>query len=157
MLVKFEKLQEVDGVYAKLLLDVDAHFQDTKLGYAFKRFMAKNIKFFKDFNEEMEEIRVDHALTDDKTKALLIDKENPRGYQYSKEEFKKLRKAEKTLSEKYKDVECEVEPYIFKGDLTEYDLNEGDLESLEGFIINLNEALKEVATIEEKPTDEGAI
>lgn len=130
--VKFERLQELDQIYGSLLKEEG--FENTKLGYAFKRFIDKNKKFFLDYNEALQEARVDNALTDEKTKALLVDKENPRGFQYSKEDFKKLLKEEKAILEKFKDKDCEVEPFICK-DIGDNSFNEEEKEVLTGLVI----------------------
>ena len=91
--IKFERLQKVDLIYGSLLKEES--FENTKLGYAFKRFVDKNKQFFVDYNEALHEVRIDNALTDEKTKALIIDNSTGRGYAYGKEELKKLLKEEK--------------------------------------------------------------
>lgn len=132
--VKFEQLQKVNQIWGFLLLDET--FEKTKFSYAFKRFIEKNKKFYTDYNEALQEIRIDNALTDEKTKELLLDNTpGSRGFKFSKDDFKKLVKEERAISEKFNQKDCEVEPYLFKGETASFDLDEEAIEVLTGLII----------------------
>ena len=68
----FKQLKEINQLYGTLLNKKDSNFAKTKLGYAFKRFQEKCInKIFNDYNDTLQNIRVDNALEDPKTKEIL--------------------------------------------------------------------------------------
>lgn len=85
---------------------------NTKFGYALKRFTDKNIvPAFKEYGEKMADIRIENALTDEKTKAVILDA-NPRGFAYSKEGLQAVVKAERELEKSFETKEFTIEPYI---------------------------------------------
>ena len=130
----FKELREIDNVYGRLL--TTEGFQNTKLAYAFKRFSDKNtVKIFKDFNELMGDLRLDNALVDEKTKAVLYN-DDKTDYQYTKESSKILKKESSRLVEEWDKKEFEVEPFICN-ELGDEELNQYDQELLEGVIINV--------------------
>lgn len=112
MIKTFKELLQVDMVVAQLYKQ-DPKLKDTKFGYAYKKFFQKNIEpTQKSINEEMEDIRIDNALEDEKTKAVILDEKSSTGYAHSKEQWKNINKQIRELSEKYENKEIEVEPYI---------------------------------------------
>lgn len=131
----FEHLNKVDKIYGKLI-KVEG-FEQTKLGYAFKRFSEKNlVKFFKEYHQELTDMYLDNALTDEKTKAVLLDEKNPRGgFQFSKDGLKEALKKEREIEAKFNDREFDVEPYICK-DLGDTKFNAEEKELLEDLIIS---------------------
>jgi hypothetical protein len=108
----FKDLQEIDSLVGELY-GKNPELKQSKFGYAYKRYSAKNYEpIVKDFRDELEGIRIDNALEDDKTHEILTDRANSRGYKYSKEGLKAVIDAEKKLIEKFNDKEVEVTPFI---------------------------------------------
>lgn len=84
----------------------------TKFGYALRRFIEINQDtVFSDYNLALSTIRIDNALIDETTKALLT-KDDDRGFQYGKDGLKKLITEEKKLENEWKDKEFDVKPFI---------------------------------------------
>lgn len=129
----FKDLQEIDGVVGQLYAK-DATLQNSKLGYAYKRFVEKNYRPLLD--ELMEKLaieRVEYALTDEKTKEVLVDQTNPRGFKYDKEGLKKVMEAERKLTREFADREVVITPFI--SSYVPKGLNEEQTEVLKGLII----------------------
>lgn len=131
----FKELKEIDVMIGRMYKE-DTELRDGKFGYGYKRFAEKN--FYpknKEYFQELSDVRIDNALVDEKTKALLIDS-NPlsRGFQYDKEGLKALMKAERVLEDKWDNKVVEIEPYIVKKeDLPK--LTEVQKEALKGVLI----------------------
>jgi hypothetical protein len=71
--------------------------QDTKVSQKLGKVAKKLEKYINDYNEQVEEIRIDNASTDDKG---VILKEEKGGYKFSKDGLKKVMKQIKDLNEK---------------------------------------------------------
>jgi hypothetical protein len=71
--------------------------QDTKVSEKLAKIAKKLEKYLNDYNEQVEEIRIDNASTDDNG---VILKEEKGGYKFSKEGLKKLLNQIKELGEK---------------------------------------------------------
>ena len=112
----FKELQEIDlivgGIYHR-----KPELRNTKFGYAYKRFVKKNYQ----------------PLVDEKTKEILIDRLNPRGYKYSKEGLKQVIKDENQISNKFDLKETEIEPFL--SSYIPEDLTEEETEILTGIVI----------------------
>lgn len=135
MIKTFKELQEIDQIHARLLEDKE--FPKTKLAYSFKRFTEKNLKkIFTDYNDQLQDNRIEHALVDEKTKAILY-KTDGQSFMYDKEGLRAVLKANKETAEKWQDKEFEVEPFICTD--TEYiedlDLHKEEIELLKGVIL----------------------
>lgn len=120
----FLELNEIDQSVSLLYKNNDK-LRDTKFGYAYKKFYEKNFhKLNKKLQEELQDVRIENALEDDKTKEILKDEESFRGYKYSKEGLKLVVKSEREILSKYEAMEVEIEPYFCKKEslpeLTEY-------------------------------------
>jgi hypothetical protein len=112
MNMKLKTLNEIDQLVNQLYRQ-DPKLKDTKFGYAYKRFVEKNYQsHLKDYQLDISTARVEHALEDEKTKEVLTDRLNERGFKYSKEGLKAIMKAEAELTEKWNNKEVEVEPFI---------------------------------------------
>src|SRR5258708_5668304 len=130
MVKTFRELQDLDQLVGGLYARVPT-VKDTKFGYAYKRFVEKNyIPTLKDFQEEIATVRVEFALEDDKTKEILIDRANPRGYKYSKAGTKQVMFEEKKVMDKWDTFEIEIKPFI--SSYVPVELNEEEIESLKG-------------------------
>lgn len=119
MKVKFEKILELNDAINSIL--ANPKFTNTKFNFGCGKFARKNINvILKEFNEEVSDIRLENALTDSTTQALLLNEE--RDYTYSKEGMKKLVSDRKKLNEKWDKKEFEIEPYMISDlpTLTEY-------------------------------------
>jgi transcriptional regulator of heat shock response len=71
--------------------------QDTKVSQKLGKVAKKLEKYVNEYNEQIEEIRIDNASTDDKG---VILKEEKGGYKFSKDGLKKVMKQLKELGEK---------------------------------------------------------
>jgi len=129
----YKELVELDQAVGELYKKTP-DLVNTKFGYAYKKFSAKNLKeVFNDYGEELSGIRIDNASVDEKTKTLLIAP-TVRGFQYSKEGLKAVIKAERELEKKWESKVFDVESYIVKAeDLPE--LTENQLEIMKGIIV----------------------
>lgn len=132
--VSFERLKELDNIYGRLLRDENLNFAQTKLGYAFKRFSDVNLKkIFNAYNEELFDIRIENALTDEKG-AVLYQSDNKDEFQMSKEGLRKSLKQAREAAAAWDEKEFEVEPYV----CLNYDenmLTEAEKEVLQGLVI----------------------
>ena|ERR1035437_7192923 len=129
----FEDLLEIDGVVAQLYTK-EPTLKESKFGYAYNRFHAKNYApTVKEFQEALTYARIDNALEDEKTKALLTDEKNTRGYQFSKEGLKNCIKAENKIIEEFYKKEIEIipffSPFIPEG------ITETQIETLKGCVL----------------------
>tara|TARA_B110000503_G_C7142934_1_gene411695 strand:+ start:227 stop:628 length:402 start_codon:yes stop_codon:yes gene_type:complete len=132
MIKTFKDLREVDFIYGKLL--EEKGFELTKLAYAFKRFGDLNSKkLFAEFNEELNDTRIDLALEDPTTKAVLYSADH-KSYQYSKESLKKLPKSLKAIEDKWDAKEIEVTSFFCK-ELGDIVFTQAEEETLKGCII----------------------
>ena len=71
--------------------------EDTKVSQKLGKIAKKLTKYVDEYNEQVEEIRIDNASTDDKG---VILKEEKGGYKFSKDGLKKVMKQIKELNEK---------------------------------------------------------
>jgi transcriptional regulator of heat shock response len=76
--------------------------EDTKVSQKLTKIAKKLEKYLNDYNEKVEEIRIDNASTDEKG---VILKEEKGGYKFSKEGLKNLLTQIKELGEKEFDYE----------------------------------------------------
>lgn len=110
-------------------------FMETKLGYAAKRFEEINlIPLYKEYNNELAMVRIDHALTNKETDALMLGAP-PRGFQYDKAGMKKVMAAELKIQSDWENREFEVKPYICKKENLPTDLTEEEKEVYDGLIM----------------------
>jgi len=111
--ITYKELNEVVRV-ANFIMQTAKDVAGTKFEYAFSKFTKTNYKELAEaYNDELADIRIDHALEDSETKAILKDEsEKGRGFMYSKKGLKDVIKAERDLDKKYDKKEVEVEPYI---------------------------------------------
>lgn len=110
----FKHLAELDR-YAGYLFQTYPDLQDSKFGYAYKRFSEKNYKgIYQQYVSMLGVIRIEHALEDPVTKAILRSEDKGRGFQYSKEGLKAVIKAEDELDKAWDSKEFDVEPYFVK-------------------------------------------
>jgi len=130
--ITFKELQEIDSLVANLYTK-DKTLQNSKMGYAYKRFSEKfYFPVVKELQQKTQDIRVDNAMEDKNTKEILADGNNVRGYKYTKEGLKNCMKQERELVEEYDKREIEIEPFIssFKPE----NLTDEEKELLKGII-----------------------
>jgi hypothetical protein len=129
----FKELNEIDQVVG-VLYQQNPSIERTKFGYAFKRFSEKSfMPTLNKYNEELAYLRIDNAMEDEKTKELIVDRGNPRGFKFTKDGLKAVLKGESDLKNKYDKVEIEVEPYI--SSYVPEELNDIETEILKGLLI----------------------
>lgn len=130
----FKQLREFN-VAVRSLYERKPEVVDSKLGYAIKRFTEKNIdKAIRDYSLEIENMRVENALTDEKTKALLKDFDpKGRGYLFDKAGMKEVMAQEFKIIDKWDEKEFEVEPHICKE--VKFDLSQAENEAFKGLVI----------------------
>lgn len=121
--------QIVGNMYAK-----NPKLKESKFGYAYQRFFDKNnAPTNKLFKEKLTDIAVENALEDKETKAIIHDKNNIRGFAFSKEGLKKVLKQERELQEEFWLKDIEVEPYI--SSYVPENLTEEEKEALKDILI----------------------
>lgn len=131
----FKELKQIDTIYARLLEVPETNFVKTKLGYAFKRFSEKNlVDIFTEFQDEQQDARIEYALTDEKTKALLYKTDG--NFQNSKEGLRDLIKKLREITKEWGTKQFDVEPFICN-DISGVELSDEDKEALDGVIINI--------------------
>lgn len=109
--MKFKELKKLDQVVAKLYR-LDPNLKQTKFGYAYKRFYEKNYQPTAiEFNDALNTLWIDNALEGEKNE-ILIDKDNSRGFKFSKDGLKNVIAQEKKLIEKFDEKEIEIVPFI---------------------------------------------
>ena len=108
-------------------LNFVAKDKPTKLSYAVARMVKRCDILIRKFNEEMEDCRADNALTDEKTKALLVD--GLGNYQFTREGTQTVVRKRRELL----DTEVEIEPYISTE--TPPDLRNDICVAFEGFVL----------------------
>jgi len=107
-----EELFEIDALVGRLYKK-DKELENTKFGYAYRKFYKKNTEpILKELQEKLSDIRVENALENKETREIIIDKENSRGYKYDKEGLKKCIKEERKVIETFNKKEVEIEPYF---------------------------------------------
>jgi hypothetical protein len=137
----FKQLQDLDLMIGKLYKK-DKTLQDSKFGYAYKRFSEKNyFPIYKEYVQALTDIRVDNALEDPTTKEILRtpDSEGGRGFKYSKEGLKAVMKAENALEDSWEAKEFDVIPYIVALENLPVDLTEEQREAMQGILIEEKE------------------
>ena len=129
----FQELIEVDGVVGRMY-KTDPTLERSKFGYGYTRFFKKNIlPVNTEYTEALNDIYVNWAMENEQTKEILVDRNNPRGFKYTKEGLKKVMELERQLRKEYDEKIIEVEPYI--SSYVPEGLADGDRELLEGLII----------------------
>jgi len=107
--ITFEKMLEISNEFRKFLVSD----KETKFTYGINKFYNLNMKkVFDEYNEELAEIRINKALIDETTKAIIYDETNPRGFSYDKVGLLAVIKEEKALVNKWNIKEFTVTPYI---------------------------------------------
>lgn len=128
-----KEIQEIDTIVGQLY-GKDAKLQQSKFGYAYKRFVEKNYQpAITKLQEKLADARVDFALTDAATKEVLVDQDNTRGFKYDKDGLKKIMEAERKLAKEWEAEEITIIPFISKE--VPKDLTDEDKEKLKGLII----------------------
>ena len=124
------ELMQVDELVGRLYAK-DAKLRDGKFGYAWKRFVDKNIApVMSELNDRLMDNKVENALTDPTTKELLYTAD--KNFKYSKEGMKVLLDANRKLLKEFEGRQIEIKPF-YVADLPE--LLEEEKELLKGLII----------------------
>lgn len=131
----FEELGKLDAIVGRMY-QKNPELRNSKMGYAYKRFVAKNFQPTYDaFISELSDVRIDNALTNEATKEILTDPNpNSRGFKYSKEGLKAVIKAEDVITKKFNAKQIEIEPYIVKPENLP-ELTDEQKEALTGLLI----------------------
>ena len=97
------------------LLKENAELINTKFGIAYKKHLDKNYSpLIENRKDGINDIYLEHALTDATTGAVLFDKESDFGYKFSKEGFKKSQEDVKEWVKKFGVTEYECEAIACK-------------------------------------------
>lgn len=130
----FKELRELDAMVASVYEDYP-DLKKGKFGYAYKRYAEKSFfPIYKEYVQALLDIRVEHALVDEKTKALLTA-DTSRGYLYSKDGMKAVMAAERELNISWETKEFEVFPHILNPNDVPADLTDGQKADLAGIVI----------------------
>ena len=132
----FKQLKEFNGA-AQAYLQKVPEAENTKFGYALKRFADMNLqKIWKEYNQKRELLAVEHALEDKETKAIIPSEPgSQRPYKYDKKGLTALMNAENELFDEWEEKEFEVEPYIATSLPKEKDLTEEQREAFKGLVM----------------------
>lgn len=93
----YKDLLELVNNLNQAIVNQQVKGEDTKVSQKLGKLAKKLEKHLNDYNEQVEEIRIDNASTDDKGVILKDDKG---GYKFSKDGLKKLLNQIKALGEK---------------------------------------------------------
>lgn len=109
------------------------NLKNSKFGYAYKRFAEKSIyPEVKEYSDNLADIRIEHAMEDEKTKEVKTDPESNRGFKYTKDGLRSVMKAERAQEKTWNVKEFEVT--AFKVASTPEELNEEEIEMLKGIL-----------------------
>lgn len=95
--MQYKQLLELVNNLNNEIINHQVKEQDTKVSQKLGKIAKKLEKYVNEYNEQVEEIRIDNASTDDKG---VILKEEKGGYKFSKDGLKKVMKQIKELGEK---------------------------------------------------------
>ncbi len=130
----FKELRNIDVVVGALF-QKNPKVEEGKFGYWWKKFMDKNyIEHLKQFQHQINDVRIDYALEDKTTKEILRDPLNPRGFRYTKDGLKKVIEKENEITEEWDKKEVEVEPY-FVPEESLPEMSYAQREALEGVLV----------------------
>jgi len=129
----FKELKELDAVIGNLY-GKNPELKKGKFGYAYNKFVKKNfVPMLNEYRDELNLIAVNNALTDEKTKELIYDETNSRGFKFSKEGLIACMKQEKECEANWNTKELDLEPFI-SVEVPE-NMTEEEIEVLTGVII----------------------
>ncbi len=130
----FKQMRDFNSKVTRLLTG-DPTILKTKFGYALKKVGTEINKYFDEYSLELDTIRVNNALEDPTTKALLIAPEgSQRQYLYSKEGTLKLMKEETALLKEWDVKEFEFKPFYVPLSYAP-ELDQDEIDALGGFVI----------------------
>lgn len=113
----FKEMKEFNGVW-KTMKALTPTLEQTKFGYAVKRFLDKNIiPVFDQYNEKLSIIRIENALEDANTKAVITKNDaimGGRGFEYSRDGLKTVIKEEIKLDAEWDPKSFKIEPVVAK-------------------------------------------
>ena len=95
--MQYKQLLELVNNLNNEIINHQVKEQDTKVSQKLGKIAKKLEKYVNEYNEQVEEIRIDNASTDDKG---VILKEEKGGYKFGKDGLKKVMKQIKELNEK---------------------------------------------------------
>lgn len=129
----FKELVEIDELVGAMY-QRDPKLPLGKFGYAYKRFVDKNyLPALNDLQQEIGGVRIDHALEDQATKEVLLDRTNSRGYKYNKVGLKAVIAAEKKLRDEWDEKVITIIPYISSA--VPADILSEEKEALKGLVL----------------------
>lgn len=135
----YQDLFDLDQIVARMYEKNPKLKDTTKFGYGYTRFYEKNLRdVFSDYYVALEDLRIDNALEDKETKAVIRDRNDPRGFKYTKDGLRKTIAAERLLVKEWNLKEFEVEPYFITPENLPKDLTD---EQKEAFLGVLTEVL----------------
>ncbi len=110
----FKELKDIDYIVGNLY-SREPSLKSGKFGYAYNRFYQKNIlPLQREYDYEMSEIAVKNAMVDDKTKELIGDPMNRRGFKFTREGLLKAMREEKVLTDAFEGKLVEVKPHFIE-------------------------------------------
>lgn len=133
----FKELNKFSDV-VRNMVGKNKDLMETKFGYAIKRFEEKNLsEIYREYNQELTMVRIDHALANKDTGALVRDPnpQSQRGFEFDKEGLKAVIKAEMKIEKEWMPKEFEVQPYICKPENLPKDLTEEQIEVFTGLVM----------------------
>ena len=113
----------------------------TKFTYAIEKVSKKLAHILDEYNEEVDDVKIDHANEDPNTKSILYNDKG--GYQYTKQQLKDLKKALKKVEDKWNSKEFDIEGYYVTEDSLPEDLDDTTKQALVGFVIEQTQEIVE--------------
>lgn len=103
--------------------------RDTKFGYAISKVIKMNKKLQSEYQNDGQDIRIDFAMTDEKTKAVLLEANG--GFKYTQDAMKLCNK--KIMNLGFQEVE--IQNYIVAKENVPANLNDTQKEVFMDFVI----------------------
>lgn len=129
------ELIEIDSVVGSLYKK-NENLENSKFGYAYSRFVKKNLQSYVDSQiEKVYDIRLENAMEDKETGEVIPDNSSVRGFKFSKESLKKVVSQERKIEKEFLAKEVELELF-----LTSYIpevISEYEKEILSGVVLKL--------------------
>lgn len=99
---------------------------ESKLRYALKKLVKAGQKVFEDYQEQVEDLRIEHCSEDERGN---IQRDAQQNYTFTKDKLRQLTKAIRVLAEK----SVEFKPYLVE--VAPVDLTDAERDAFAGFVL----------------------
>lgn len=126
MATKQATYRQINEFIAAASVYLKAHPEPSKLEYALKKMLKRSGAVMEDYNEKLEDLRIDNCIENDKG---VIARDERGNYQFSKDGLKTLLKAHRELADKPVSLEVYIATALPEN------LSEADRENFAGFVV----------------------